>query len=83
MVLVMVTLPRLGGRPVKFGLFEPRGRKDVGEKARHFMAEYKAESVKFYEESGRSLQPVAEELDVHAKQLRSWRNEIRAMLGFG
>ncbi len=47
-------------------------------KRRHFTAEYKAESVKFYEESGRSLQSVAEELGVHANQLRSWRNEILA-----
>ena len=44
----------------------------------HFTAEYKAESVRFYEESGRSLQSVAEELGVHANQLRSWRNEILA-----
>ena len=38
-------------------------------KRRRFTAEYKAESVKFYEESGRSLQSVAEELGVHANQL--------------
>lgn len=47
-------------------------------KRRRFTAEYKAESVKFYEESGRSLQSVAEELGVHANQLRGWRIEILA-----
>jgi hypothetical protein len=26
-----MTLPRLGRRPGKFGLFEPRGKQDVGE----------------------------------------------------
>ena len=39
-------------------------------KRRRFTAAYKAELVKFYEESDRSLQPVAEELGVHANQLR-------------
>ena len=47
-------------------------------KRRRFTAEDKAESVKFCEESGRSLQSVAEELGVHANQLRGWRNEILA-----
>ena len=47
-------------------------------KRRRFTAEDKAESVKFYEESGRSLQSAAEELGVHANQLRGWRNECPA-----
>jgi transposase-like protein len=44
----------------------------------HFTAEYKAESVRFCEESRRSLQSVAGELGVHADHLRSWRNDILA-----
>jgi transposase len=47
-------------------------------KRRHFAAEYKAESVKFIEESDRSLQSVAKELGVHANQLQSRHNEILA-----
>lgn len=47
-------------------------------KCRHCTAEYKAESITFYKESGRSLPSVAEELGVHADQLRSRRNEILA-----
>ena len=42
---------------------------------RRFTAEFKAEAVKLLEESGRSLQAVAEELGVHPNQLRMWRNE--------
>lgn len=42
---------------------------------RRFTAEYKAEAVKLLEESGRSLQSVADELGLHANQLRGWRNE--------
>jgi len=42
---------------------------------RRFTAEFKSEAVKLAEESGRSLQAVAEELGVHANQLRGWRNE--------
>ncbi len=42
---------------------------------RRFTAEFKAEAVKLLEESGRPLQAVAEELGVHANQLRGWRNE--------
>jgi transposase len=34
--------------------------------------------VKRLEESGRSLQAVADELGIHANQLRGWRNEQRA-----
>jgi transposase-like protein len=45
-------------------------------KRRRFTSEDKAGSVKFYEESGRSLQSVAEELGVHANQLRGCRNEL-------
>ena len=44
-------------------------------KRRRFTAEYKAEAVKLLEESGRPPQAVAEELGVHANQLRGWRNE--------
>src|SRR5918997_1824287 len=40
-----------------------------------FTGEFKAETVKLLEESGRPLQAVAEELGVHANQLRTWRNE--------
>jgi transposase len=42
---------------------------------RRFTAEFESEAVKPAEESGRSLQAVAEELGVHANQLRGWRNE--------
>jgi transposase len=44
-------------------------------KRRRFTAEYKAEAVKRLEESGEALQQVADELGVHANQLRGWRNE--------
>lgn len=47
-------------------------------KRRRFTAEYKAEAVKRLEESGRSVQQVADEIGVHANQLRGWRNEQRA-----
>ena len=47
-------------------------------KRRHVTAAYKAGSVRFCEESGRSLQSVAEELGVHADQLWNWRNEMLA-----
>src|SRR5215203_3817625 len=42
---------------------------------RRFTAEFKTEAVRLLGESGRSLQAVAEELGVHANQLRGWRNE--------
>ena len=42
---------------------------------RRFTGEFKAEAVKLLEESGRPAQAVAEELGVHANQLRTWRNE--------
>jgi hypothetical protein len=42
---------------------------------RRFTAEFKTEAVKLLEESGRPLQAVAEELGIHANQLRTWRNE--------
>ena len=42
---------------------------------RRFTPEFKAEAVKLLEESGRPLQAVAEELGIHANQLRGWRNE--------
>ena len=42
---------------------------------RRFTAEFKAEAVTLLEESGRPLQAVADELGVHANQLRTWRNE--------
>src|SRR5688500_8908785 len=45
---------------------------------RRFTAEYKGEAVKRLEESGRSLQQVADELGIHANQLRGWRDEQRA-----
>ena len=45
---------------------------------RRFTAEDKGEAVKRLEESGRSLQQVADELGIHANQLRGWRNEQRA-----
>src|SRR5947209_447612 len=46
---------------------------------RRFTAEYKAEAVKRLEESGKGLQAVADELGVHADQLRGWRNERLAI----
>ena len=45
---------------------------------RRFTAEYKNEAVKRLEESGRSLQEVADALGVPANQLRGWRTEQRA-----
>jgi transposase len=42
---------------------------------RRFTPEFKTEAVRLLEESGRPLQAVAEELGVHANQLRGWRNE--------
>ena len=48
-------------------------------KRRRFTAEYKSEAVKRLEESGKPLQAVAEELGVHANQLRGWRNEHLAI----
>ena len=42
---------------------------------RRFTAEFKNEAVRLLEESGRPLQAVAEELGVHANQLRGWRIE--------
>ena len=42
---------------------------------RRFTPEFKTEAVKLLEESGRPLQAVAEELGVHANQLRGWRIE--------
>jgi transposase len=42
---------------------------------RRFTAEFKAEAVKLMEESGRSLQAVADELGIHVNQLRIWRAE--------
>ena len=48
-------------------------------KRRRFTAEYKSEAVKRLEESGKTLQEVADELGVHANQLRGWRNEQLAI----
>ena len=42
---------------------------------RRFTVEFKTEAVRLLEESGRPLQAIAEELGVHANQLRTWRNE--------
>jgi transposase len=42
---------------------------------RRFTSEFKTEAVRLLEESGRPLQAIAEELWVHANQLRTWRNE--------
>lgn len=44
-------------------------------KRRRFTAEYKTEAVKRLIESGKGPQEVADELGVHANQLRTWRNE--------
>lgn len=46
-------------------------------KRRRFTAEYKTEAVKRLIESGKGPQEVADELGVHANQLRTWRNEQR------
>ena len=48
-------------------------------KRRRFTAEYKAEAVKQLSESGKGLQAVVDELGVHVNQLRTWRNEQRAV----
>ncbi len=48
-------------------------------KRRRFTAEYKAEAVKRLEESGKPLQAVADELGIHANQLRGRRNEQLAV----
>ncbi len=48
-------------------------------KRRRFTTEYKAEAVKRLEESGKALQAVADELGIHANQLRTWRNERLAV----
>ena len=45
---------------------------------RRFTAEYKSEAAKRLEESGRSLQAVADERGIHANQPRGGRNEQRA-----
>ena len=42
---------------------------------RRFTGEFKTEAVRLLEESGRPLQAIAEELGVHANQLRGWRIE--------
>jgi transposase len=42
---------------------------------RRFTSEFKTGAVRLLEESGRPLQAIAEELGVHANQLRTWRNE--------
>jgi transposase len=42
---------------------------------RRFTGEFKAEAVRLLEGSGRPAQAVAEEIGVHANQLRTWRNE--------
>ena len=42
---------------------------------RRFTAEFETEAVRLLGEGGRPLQAVAEELGVHANQLRGWRNE--------
>jgi transposase-like protein len=44
-------------------------------KRRRFTAEYKSEAVQRLAESGKPLQEIAEELGIHANQLRGWRNE--------
>ena len=48
-------------------------------KRRRFTAEYKAEAVKQLAESGKGPLEVADELGVHVNQLRTWRNEQRAV----
>src|SRR3954464_14052478 len=45
---------------------------------RRFTVEYKTEAVKRLEESGGSWQEGADELGIHANQLRGWRTEQRA-----
>ncbi len=42
---------------------------------RRFTSEFKSEAVKLLLEGGRPLQQVADELGLHANQLRTWRNE--------
>ena len=48
-------------------------------KRRRFTAEYKSEAVKRLAESGKTLQAVADDLGIHANQLRTWRNEQLAI----
>src|SRR3954470_14153539 len=74
-----MSLPRLGGHPRKGGGSPAREGTMEKRKRRRFTAEYKAEAVKRLEESGKGLQQVADELGVHANQLRGWRNEHLAI----
>ena len=46
---------------------------------RRFTSEFKAEAAKLLMEGGKPLQAVADELGVHANQLRGWRNEHLAI----
>jgi transposase len=48
-------------------------------KRRRFTAEYKVEAVNRLEERGKTLQAVADDLGIHANQLRTWRNEQLAI----
>ncbi len=59
-------------------MVKPRSNQEK-RKRRRFTAEYKGEAVKRLEESGKPLQAVAEELGIHANQLRGWRNEQLAI----
>ena len=51
---------------------------EQGRRRRRFTAEHKAAAVERLDEGGQALQRVADELGVHANQLRGWRNEQRA-----
>ena len=44
---------------------------------RRFTSEFKSEAVRLLAENGKPLQQVADELGIHANQLRGWRTEQR------
>src|SRR4051794_30913245 len=64
-----------GWTPPQGGAHQHRERRMETRKRRRFTAEYESEAVKRLAESGKTLQAVAQELGLHANQLRGRRNE--------